>query len=271
MTENTNLELWEAVSTTDPKYTRHVDQKGGFTAINAQYQLWLATQQWGPYGELWGVRDIKWGMICDAAGNPLEATLEAGFFCPPAAFSLSTDIRYKPGNDTRKNVLTDLTTKALSKLGFNADVFLGAFDDNKYVTEGRETPGESREAHGSQKTAQGSSGTPRAQGASGCGWMDETLKFGKHKGESWRWLSEGGFQGERYGYLQWLSSRDPETDGKGDKIRSSKIVESNRNQIAHAVACMELIEKRHQAEEENGHDQYLEAEATLDDIDHTPF
>ena len=67
-----------------------------------------------------------------------------------------------------------------------------------------------------------------------------------------------------------ISSRDPETDGKGDKIRSSKIVESNRNQIAHAVACMELIEKRHQAEEENVGD-YLEAEDTLDDIDHTPF
>jgi len=26
-----------------------------------------------------------------------------------------------------------MTTKALSKLGFNADVFLGLYDDNKYV------------------------------------------------------------------------------------------------------------------------------------------
>ena len=31
--------------------------------------------------------------------------------------------------------MTDATTKALSKLGYNADVFLGKFDDNKYVQE----------------------------------------------------------------------------------------------------------------------------------------
>ena len=30
--------------------------------------------------------------------------------------------------------MTDAITKALSHLGFNADVFLGKFDDNAYVT-----------------------------------------------------------------------------------------------------------------------------------------
>ena len=32
-----------------------------------------------------------------------------------------------------KKVATDALTKGLSKLGFNADVFMGKFDDNKYV------------------------------------------------------------------------------------------------------------------------------------------
>ena len=32
-----------------------------------------------------------------------------------------------------KKVATDALTKGLSKLGFNADVFMGMFDDNKYV------------------------------------------------------------------------------------------------------------------------------------------
>ncbi|MFQ5631094.1 MAG: hypothetical protein ACE5I1_20160, partial [bacterium] len=32
-----------------------------------------------------------------------------------------------------KKVVTDAETKALSKLGFNADVFLGLFDDSRYV------------------------------------------------------------------------------------------------------------------------------------------
>ena len=36
-------------------------------------------------------------------------------------------------DDFMKKVATDALTKGLSKLGFNADVFMGKFDDNKYV------------------------------------------------------------------------------------------------------------------------------------------
>jgi hypothetical protein len=38
-------------------------------------------------------------------------------------------------NDWSKKVATDALTKGLSLLGFNADVFLGKFEDNKYVQE----------------------------------------------------------------------------------------------------------------------------------------
>jgi hypothetical protein len=41
-------------------------------------------------------------------------------------------------NDAFKKALTDALTKLLSHLGMNADVFLGMFDDNKYVAEMRE-------------------------------------------------------------------------------------------------------------------------------------
>ena len=37
--------------------------------------------------------------------------------------------------DFAKKIETDALTKALSKLGFNADVFMGRFDDHKYVEE----------------------------------------------------------------------------------------------------------------------------------------
>ena len=37
--------------------------------------------------------------------------------------------------ECQKKALTDAITKGLSYLGFNADVFLGMFDDNKYVSE----------------------------------------------------------------------------------------------------------------------------------------
>jgi hypothetical protein len=48
----------------------------------------------------------------------------------------STTLRDRKGNidkDAPKKATTDALTKALSQLGFNADVFLGKFDDNKYV------------------------------------------------------------------------------------------------------------------------------------------
>jgi len=48
--------------------------------------------------------------------------------------SLYTDkSRAKPDHDVLKKATTDGITKCLSYLGFNADVFTGKFDDNKYV------------------------------------------------------------------------------------------------------------------------------------------
>ena len=136
--QNSNMELWNEVCETDIKNTKQVNQRGGFTAIQAQSQIMRATEMWGPYGGLWGVKDCVYDYLRDAKGEILEATLEAKFFYPtgsrgPASFEISTDYKYRAGDDCRKKMLTDLTTKALSKLGFNADIFLGLWDDNKYV------------------------------------------------------------------------------------------------------------------------------------------
>ena len=138
-----NLELWSSVEKTDPEFTKKVTQRGGFTAVCAQYQLRNATEQWGPYGETWGVRDTNYGYVYGREEDsglpppgvvlPVEIWLEAVFWFPGGEFPISTDTKYKAGDDCRKKLLTDLTTKALSKLGFNADVFEGKFDDNKYV------------------------------------------------------------------------------------------------------------------------------------------
>jgi len=130
-----NMELWEQVCVTDPAITKRVNTRGGFTAIDAQAQIKRATELWGPYGSAWGVRDCVYMFFPDEQ----EITLSAIFFYPNEAwgqegiFEIATDMIYKPGNDSRKKLLTDLTTKALSKLGFNSDVFEGKFDDNKYI------------------------------------------------------------------------------------------------------------------------------------------
>ena len=133
-----NFRIWKQVDITDPKHTKKVNQRGGFTAICAQYQMQVATGLWGPYGTTWGVKNCKYSYLQDTNKENekiiIEVCLDAVFYYPEGEFEIGCDIAYRPGNDSKKKLLTDLTTKALSKLGFSADVFMGGFDDNKYIS-----------------------------------------------------------------------------------------------------------------------------------------
>ena len=53
----------------------------------------------------------------------------------PIHSSIKYSVNGRVDDDFAKKVATDALTKGLSKLGFNADVFLGKFDDNKYVNQ----------------------------------------------------------------------------------------------------------------------------------------
>jgi hypothetical protein len=131
-----NLRIWSQVERTDPAHTKKVNQRGGFTAISAAYQIMRATEVFGPIGEGWGY----------TAGTPIfqdalvivPVTLwhgdRANVFGP-----MFGGAEWKNGtrldSDGPKKATTDALTKLLSQLGFNADVFLGRFDDSKYVAE----------------------------------------------------------------------------------------------------------------------------------------
>jgi hypothetical protein len=136
-----NMAIWDRVSTTDPKYTTKVNQRGGFTAIGAQYQLKTATEMFGPIGMGWGVKDEMFdevGMHTDTGLILYRATFwykvdEGTEYTFPIHSSIKYAIGGRLDDDFAKKVATDALTKGLSKLGFNADVFMGMFDDNKYV------------------------------------------------------------------------------------------------------------------------------------------
>ena len=51
----------------------------------------------------------------------------------PISSSIKVMMGSKLDDDCIKKVQTDAITKGLSRLGFNADVFMGRFDGNKYV------------------------------------------------------------------------------------------------------------------------------------------
>lgn len=136
MIDNKNMTLWNKVSQTDPKITKKVNTRGGFTAICAQAQLKKATEMFGSFGMGWGVKDETFqqpitGIIVYQATLYYNTESGKGEFPIHSAAVLA--LNNKVDDDAVKKVATDALTKGLSKLGFNSDVFEGKFDDNKYV------------------------------------------------------------------------------------------------------------------------------------------
>lgn len=130
-----NMKLWNAVSKTNPKHTKDVNQRGGFTAIDAQYQIMAATEQFGPLGVGWGYTTGE--MVFQDTLLYMPVTLWHGSrdntFGPMVGCEEWKSAKGRVDSDASKKATTDGLTKLLSQLGFNADVFLGKFDDQKYV------------------------------------------------------------------------------------------------------------------------------------------
>ena len=139
--ENENLKLWHLVEKTNPKYTKQANVRGNkITSIAPQHQIMNVTEQFGIYGSTWGFKDSKFDYTL--ANSFGLVTFEATFFYPNGEFKIQNSIslwidnaKTKVDSDFAKKVETDTLTKAISKLGFNADIFLGKFDDIRYVDE----------------------------------------------------------------------------------------------------------------------------------------
>lgn len=140
-----NLDLWNSVEKTDTTFTKHVNQRGGYTAISPQYQLKLATEKFGSYGDGFGLSESDFDMsIYEFDGVVIH---KAVFFYRlngervefPITNAIQAAKQTKNGKfvdvDFAKKVETNTLSKALSKLGFNADIFLGMFEDNDYLQE----------------------------------------------------------------------------------------------------------------------------------------
>lgn len=133
-----NLDLWNKVSKTDPEHTKKVNQRGGYTAIDPTYQTMQATKQFGPYGTAWGLRKIEYDYGLLDRSLPM-VLIHAEFFYPGGAFEISNAISPTmgksgaPDTDFAKKIETNTISKALSRIGFNADVFMGQFEDHQYI------------------------------------------------------------------------------------------------------------------------------------------
>lgn len=169
--ENENLTLWRKVEKTNPKYTKKAKVGGNnITSISPQFQIMNATEQFGIYGEKWGFKHIEFDYSLTNTPTTLKVQdwntkdieeiqsvlglvgFKATFFFPKGEFEITNSIKIftdnkhsKIDDNFAKKLETDALTKALSKLGFNADIFMGKFDDVRYlyeVTKEFETPEE---------------------------------------------------------------------------------------------------------------------------------
>lgn len=138
-----NLKLWDSVKETDPKYTKKANVKGNqITSISPQYQILNATRLFGVYGQAWGFKSLEFDYTLMDKGL---VVLHALFYYPKGQFPILNSVQLYKDNamikiddDFAKKVETDTLTKALSKLGFNADIFMGLYDDTKYFEDLKE-------------------------------------------------------------------------------------------------------------------------------------
>jgi len=141
-----NMTIWDQVKTTDPQYTKKSTFGRSFTSISPQYQLQEATKVFGPYGKGFGFEscDIE---LLPVGDDSFLAVIKAVFFFVDSdgrhSFPINNTWDAMKGSKKKNNFMldddfakkaeTNTLSKALSKLGFSADIFMGMFDDYEYV------------------------------------------------------------------------------------------------------------------------------------------
>ena len=98
------------------------------------------TEQFGSYGKTWGFKNIELDYTLVPEFNLV--VFQAIFFYPGGEFPTINSIKMfmdnaklKIDDNFAKKLETDTLTKAISKLGFNADIFMGKFEDTRYLAE----------------------------------------------------------------------------------------------------------------------------------------
>lgn len=153
------MKVWNHASKTDLSAAKE-DTNGGYksTSINGYWMFEKATEIWGPIGTGWGyhivsedyidgppMNDIKSGsLVCMSKNcilkiklwydsNPemqgVHATGNCKYMYMTAGGKVITDL------EASKKAATDAMKKALSFLGFSADIYKGMHENREYVEE----------------------------------------------------------------------------------------------------------------------------------------
>ena len=166
---NKNLDLWKLVEETDATHTKKA-KKGmyQFTSIAPMSQFKKATEVFGIQGIGWGIKPESESFHSERFDNNETVLLhyDAILFykfdgqCGEIAVHATEKSAYKTqgtsgylkiDDEARKKVVTNAKTKGLSELGFNADVFLGMFDNHDYFNEIQTAQGNAKQTEFEEK------------------------------------------------------------------------------------------------------------------------
>lgn len=135
--ENKNLELWLKVENTPQEIIETIDAGDGkkLNTVAPINRIKKATEIFGMYGKNWGLKNIKHSEQ-KIFNNLILGTVDAIFFYTHnetkiefeitnsiPIVSIADDKKMKVNFTYRKAIETDTITKALSRLGFNADIY----------------------------------------------------------------------------------------------------------------------------------------------------
>jgi len=135
--QNKNMKIWETLSKTNPEFTKPLPGFGGkkLTTIDPMYQIQMMTDLFGPVGIGWKYKvDYKYidGLVF-AEVTIKYFTNEWHEYGPVCSVQNLSKKNGGLDDEAPKKAMTDAMTKAFSHLGMSADVFMGKFDDSKYV------------------------------------------------------------------------------------------------------------------------------------------
>jgi len=151
-----NLELWEKVQKTDPKHVKAITGKSyQGTSPKPHYLIHKATETFGPVGIGWGFQIVSERIEEGAGGEKMHfAHVRVWYEWPNRNGEyVKGEVEHVGGTqfsgirssgkpftdeDAPKKSVTDALVKALSMIGFAGDIFMGRYDDSKYVNEMRQ-------------------------------------------------------------------------------------------------------------------------------------
>ena len=201
-----NLDLWNSVEKTPPSHTKPITGKSyQGTSPKPHYLVHKATETFGPCGIGWGFTIEDERVEEGAGGERLHVARVKVWYEWGGKRGEVEHIGGTQFSGTRKNgtpftdedapkkSVTDALVKALSMIGFAGDIFMGRYDDSKYVQELRDearqesssAPQQGRNAPAAVDRTSGAGATLSALGET----FRKTMEMAKDKDELGGWMA----------------------------------------------------------------------------------